>query len=130
MQVPQTQAEYLYGLTSSQRLFTIQVRDNWRVSIYNKYANVCMICIKCMILIMNMQQSYADDLERQNERLRQQLEGLGINPYDGAGTSTVRPSDIYRSEPTREWSPWPDTYQQDDPARGWSPWPNTHQQDD
>ena len=34
------------------------------------YANVCMICVKCIILIMNMQQSYADDLERQNERLR------------------------------------------------------------
>ena len=67
MQVPQTQAEYLYGLALSHRLFTMQVIDSWRVSIYNKYANVCMICIKCMILIMKMQQSYADDLERQNE---------------------------------------------------------------
>ena len=51
---------------------------------------------------MNMQQSYADDLKHQNERLRQQLEGLGIDPYGGAGTSTARPSDIYHSEPTRE----------------------------
>ena len=83
-----------------------------------------------MILIMNMQQSYADDLERQNERLRQQLEGLGIDPYDGAGTSTARPSDAYYSEPSREWSPWLDTYQQDDQSRGWSPWPDTRQQDD
>ena len=83
-----------------------------------------MICVECIILIMNMQQSYADDLERQNERLRRQLEGLGIDPY-GAGTSTARPS-----EPFREWSPWPDPYQHDDPSRGWSPWPDTHQQDD
>ena len=58
-----------------------------------------------MILIMNMQQSYADDLERQNEQLRQQLEGLGIDPYSGVGTSTTRPSDAYYSEPSREWSP-------------------------
>ena len=36
MQVPRTQAEYLYGLASSQRLFTMQVTDSWRVSIYNK----------------------------------------------------------------------------------------------
>ena len=36
MQVPQTQAEYLYGLVSSQRLFAMQVIDSWRVSIYNK----------------------------------------------------------------------------------------------
>ena len=71
-----------------------------------------------------MQQSYADDLERQNERLRRQLEGLGIYSY-GAGTSTPRPS-----EPSREWSPWPDTYQQDDSSRGWSPWPDTYQRDD
>ena len=82
-----------------------------------------------MILIMNMQQSYADDLERQNERLRRQLEGLGIDLYS-AGTSTTRPYDIYHSEPSREWSPLPDTYQRDDPSRGWSPWPDTHQQDD
>ena len=34
-------------------------------------------------------------MERQNERLRQQLEGLGLGSYD-AGTSTARPS-----EPTR-----------------------------
>ena len=61
---------------SSQRLFTMQVTDSWRVSIYNKYADVCMICMKCMLLIMNMQQSYADDLERQNEHLRQQLRGF------------------------------------------------------
>ena len=73
---------------------------------------------------MNMQQSYADDLERQNEQLRRQLEGLGIDPY-GARTSTARPF-----EPSREWSPWPDTYQQDDPSRGWSPWPDTYQRDD
>ena len=79
-----------------------------------------MICVECIILIMNMQQSYADDLERQNERLRRQLEGLGIDPY-GAGTSTAR-----SSEPFREWSPWPDPYQHDDPSRGWSPWPDTH----
>ena len=68
------------------------------------YANVCMICVKCIILIMNMQQSYADDLERQNEQLRRQLEGLGIDPY-GDGTSTARPPDTYyHSDPTREWS--------------------------
>ena len=78
---------------------------------------------------MNMQQSYTDDLERQNERLRRQLEGLGIDPY-GAGTSTASPSDTYHSEPSREWSPWPDPYQHDDPSREWSPWPDTHQQDD
>ena len=74
-----------------------------------------------------MQQSYADDLEPQNERLRRQLEGLGIDPYDGAGTSTVRPFDTYYNELTREWSPWSDTYQQDDLAREWSPWPDIHQ---
>ena len=67
IQVPRTQAEYLYGLASAKRLFTMQVTDSWRVSIYNKYANVCMIYMKCIILIMNMQQSYADDLELQNE---------------------------------------------------------------
>ena len=66
---------------------------------------------------MKMQQSYADDLERQNERLRRQLEGLGIDAYS-AGTSTARPSDTSYSEPSREWSPWPDTYQQDEPFRG------------
>ena len=74
-----------------------------------------------MLLILNVQQSCADDLERQNERLRQQLEGLGIDPYGGAGTSTAKPSDAYYSEPSREWSPWPDPYQWDDVARGWSP---------
>ena len=105
----------------------MQVTDSGRVSIYNKYANVCMICMQCMILIMNMQQSYADDLERQNERLRQQLENLGIDPYGGAGTSTARSFDAYYSEPNREWSPWPDTYQRDDVAQGWSPWPDTRQ---
>ena len=63
-----------------------------------------------MLLIMNMQQSYADDLERQNERLRQQLEGLGIDPYGGVETSTARPSDIYYSDPSREWSLWPNPY--------------------
>ena len=73
---------------------------------------------------MNMQQNYANNLKRQNERLRQQLEGFGIDPYS-AGTSTARPI-----EPIREWSPWLDTYQYDDPARGWSPWPDTHQQND
>ena len=88
------------------------------------------MCMKCMNLIMNMQQSYADDLERQNERLRQQLEGLSIDPYGGAWTSTVGPFDAYYSEPSREWSLWPDPYQRDDAARGWSPWPDTHQQDD
>ena len=77
----------------------MHVTDNWRVSIYKKCANVYMIYMNCMILMMNMQQSYADDLERQNECLRQQLEGFGIDPY-GAGTSTARPS-----EPSREWSP-------------------------
>ena len=55
-----------------------------------------------MILIMNMQQSYADNLEHQNERLRQQLEGLGIDPYGGAGTLTAGPSDAYYSELSRE----------------------------
>ena len=71
--------------------------------------------MKCIILIMNMQQSYTDDLEPQNERLRRQLKGLGIDPY-GVGTSTARPSDTYYSEPSREWSPWPDAYQRDDAA--------------
>ena len=85
-----------------------------------------MICMKCMNLIMNMQQSYADDLEQ----LLQQLEGLGIDPYSGARTSRARPPDADYSEPSREWSPWPDPYQQDDTARGWSPWPDTRQQDD
>ena len=83
-----------------------------------------------MLLIMNVQQSYVDDLECQNERLRQQLEGLGIDLYGDTRTSTARPSDTYYSEPSREWSPWPDPYQQDDAARGWSPWPDTHRQDD
>ena len=78
----------------------------------------------CMILTMIIQQNYVDDLERQNYCLRQQLEVFGLGPYD-AGTSTARPC-----EPTREWSPWLDTYQHDDPARGWSPWPDSHQQDD
>ena len=104
IQVPWTQAEYLYELASSQRLFTIQVTDSWRVSIYNKYANVCMICMKYMILIMNMQQNYADDLECQNERLRQRLESLGISSYD-VGTLTARPPNTYfHSDLTREWS--------------------------
>ena len=44
IQIPRTQAEYLYGLALSRRLFTMQVTDSWRVSIYNKYENVCMIC--------------------------------------------------------------------------------------
>ena len=70
-----------------------------------------MICMKCMNLIMNMQQSYADDLECQNERLRQQLEGLGIDPYGSAGTSIAGPPDAYYSESSREWSPRPDPYQ-------------------
>ena len=83
-----------------------------------------------MILIMNMQQSYADDLERQNERLRQQMEGLGINPYGDAGNLTAGPFDAYYIEPSREWSPWPDPYQGDDASRGWSLWPDTRQQDD
>ena len=50
-----------------------------------------MICMKCM----NLQQSYANDLERQNERLQQQLEGLGIDPYGGAGTSTAGHPNAY-----------------------------------
>ena len=83
-----------------------------------------------MNLIMSMQQSYVDDLEHQNERLRQQLEGLGIDPYGGAGTSTARPSNAYYSEPSRKWSPWPDPYQWDDIARGWSLWLDTHRHDD
>ena len=86
--------------------------------------------MKCMNLIMNMQQSYADDLKCQNERLRQQLEGLGIEPYGGTRTSTAGPPDAYYSEPSREWSPWLDPYQQDDATQGWSPWPDTHQPDD
>ena len=69
---------------------------------------------------MIMQLSYADDLERQNDRLRQQLEGLGIDPYNGAGID----------KPSTEQSPWPDTYQQDDRSRGWNPWPDTCHQDD
>ena len=86
-----------------------------------------MICMKCMNLIIDLQQSYSDDLECQNERLWQQLEGLGIDPYGGAGTSAARPSDAYYSKPSREWSPWLDPYQQDDVARGWSPWLDTRQ---
>ena len=44
------------------------------------------------------------------------MESLGIGPYS-AGTSTARsPNTYYHSEPTKEWSPWPDTYQQNDPA--------------
>ena len=86
-----------------------------------------MTCMKCIVLFVNIQSSYADDLERQNELLRQQLEGLGIDPYGGTGTSTARPSDAYYREPTREWSPWPNAYQRDDLSRGWSPWPDTHQ---
>ena len=46
------------------------------------------------------------------------------------GTSIAGPPDAYYREPSREWSPWPDPYQQDDAARGWSPWPDTHQQND
>ena len=46
-QLPRTQAEYLYGLASSQRLFTIQVTDSWRVSIYNKFC-------KCMHVMYEM----------------------------------------------------------------------------
>ena len=42
MQVPQTQAEYLYGLASSQRLFTMQVTDDWRVSTYLQQTCQCM----------------------------------------------------------------------------------------
>ena len=41
IQVPRTQTKYLYGLASSQRLFTIQVTDSWRVSILQQ------LC-KCM----------------------------------------------------------------------------------
>ena len=85
--------------------------------------------MKCMNLIMNMQQSYADDLECQNERLQQQLKDLGIDPYSGAGTSTAESPNAYYSESSREWSPWPDPYQQDDAARGCSPSPDTRQQD-
>ena len=48
-----------------------------------------------MTLIMNIQQSYVDDLERQNEHLRQQLEGFGINSH-GVGTLTARPSELTR----------------------------------
>ena len=51
-----------------------------------------MICMKCMNLIMNMQQSYADDLERQKKRAIWMLD-----PYGGVGTSTTRPSDAYYS---------------------------------
>ena len=64
-----------------------------------------------MNLIMNMQQSYTDDLECQNEKLWQQLEGLGIDPYSGAGTSIAGPPDAYYSDPSREWSLWLDLYQ-------------------
>ena len=88
MQVPRTQAEYLYGLVSLQRLFTMQVTDSQRVSIYNKICKY-MHDMYEMLLIMNMQQSYADDLERQNDQLRQQLEGLGIDPYGGTGLRQV-----------------------------------------
>ena len=66
--------------------------------------------MKCMNLIMNMQQSYADDLECQNERLLQYLESLGIDPYSDAGTSTAGPPDAYYNDPSREWSPWLDPY--------------------
>ena len=42
MQVPRTQVEYLYGLASSQRLFTMQVTDDWRVSTYLQQICKCM----------------------------------------------------------------------------------------
>ena len=55
-----------------------------------------------MILIIKMQRSYADDLERQNEQFRQQLESLGIGFY-GDRTYTVRPPNTYyHSDPTKE----------------------------
>ena len=41
IQVPRTQAEYLYGLALSERLFTMHVTDSWRVSILQQ------LC-KCM----------------------------------------------------------------------------------
>lgn len=75
-----------------------------------------------------MQQSYAEDLECQNERLRHQLVSLGLDPR-GAETSTARPQD-QSDDPARGWSPWPDTYQYDDPVRGWSPWPDSGAHDD
>ena len=54
MQVPRTQAEYLYGLASSQRLFTMQVTDDWRVSTYLQ-----QIC-KCMHVMYEMYDSNYD----------------------------------------------------------------------
>ena len=50
MQAPWTQAEYLYGLASSQRLFTMQVTNSCRVSIYNKI-------YKCMHDVHEMRES-------------------------------------------------------------------------
>ena len=42
-------------------------------------------------------------------KIRQQFESLGTDPY-GVGTSIARPPDTYDySDPTRGWSPWPDT---------------------
>ena len=59
MQVPRTQAEYLYGLASSQRLFTMQVTDDWRVSIYLQ--QICK-CMHDMYEIYNPNNDYAIEL--------------------------------------------------------------------
>ena len=54
-----------------------------------------------------MQQSYARDMERENERLHRQLANLGFDDYSARTSSAMSP------------------YQSDDLARGWSPWPDT-----
>ena len=55
IQVPRMQAEYLYGLASSQRLFTMQVTDSWRVSILQQ------LC-KCMHNMYAMYYSFHEDV--------------------------------------------------------------------
>ena len=60
MQVLWTQVEYLYGLVSSQRLFTMQVKNSCRVSIYNK------IC-KCM---HDMHEMYESNYEHATKLCR------------------------------------------------------------
>ena len=57
-QIPRTQAEYLYGIASSQRLLTMQVTDSWRVSIYNK---LCQ-CMHDMYEMHDSNYEYATEL--------------------------------------------------------------------
>ena len=52
-----------------------------------------------------MQQGYVGDLERKIDKLHHQLADLGYSDYG------ARVSD---DNPTRGWSPWPDTRARDD----------------